>query len=84
MAYFVYILQSEKDGTYYVGCTGNLEERLRRHNQGRGSYTKGKGPWKLIYEEVFHSRGEAMKRERQIKSKKGREYISHLVRAFRA
>ena len=35
MAYCVYIVQSEKDGTYYVGHTNNLGERLDRHNSGR-------------------------------------------------
>jgi predicted GIY-YIG superfamily endonuclease len=32
MAYYVYILQSVLDGTYYFGSTQNLEERLERHN----------------------------------------------------
>ncbi len=35
MGYCVYIVQSEKDGTYYVGHTNNLGERLDRHNSGR-------------------------------------------------
>ncbi|MCF8119871.1 MAG: GIY-YIG nuclease family protein [Deltaproteobacteria bacterium] len=47
VAYYVYILQSEKDSTYYVGSTQDLESRLERHNQGRSKYTKGKGPWKI-------------------------------------
>ncbi len=32
MAYYVYILKSERDGTYYIDQTNNLEERLVRHN----------------------------------------------------
>jgi putative endonuclease len=40
MVYFVYILQSERDGSYYVGHTGNLEGRLRRHNEGRSRDTR--------------------------------------------
>ena len=83
MAYYIYILKSERDGTYYVGHTNNLEERLERHNQGRSSYTKAKTPWRLIYQEEFSSRGEASKREQKIKEKKNRAYIEQLVRASR-
>jgi len=80
MIYFVYILQSEKDGNYYIGHTSNLAERIERHNHGRSGYTRGKPPWKLLYHETYHSKSEAMKREQEIKNKKGREYIDYLVR----
>jgi putative endonuclease len=78
---YVYILQSEKDGSYYIGHTADLEERIQRHNHGKSSYTKARVPWKLIYQEVFATRSEAMKREREIKRMKSREYIERLVRA---
>ena len=50
MPYFVYILQSEKDGIYYVGSTQDLDARIERHNQGRSNYTKAKCPWELVYQ----------------------------------
>jgi len=84
MAYFVYILQSERDGSYYIGHTSNLEDRLKRHNEGRSVYTRAKVPWKLVHQEGFDSRSDAMKREREIKAKKVRDYIEHLVRTSRA
>lgn len=40
MAYFVYILQSVKDHSYYIGSTQDLSSRIERHNQGRSKYTK--------------------------------------------
>ncbi len=83
MAYFVYILQSEENDSYYVGHTADLEERLNRHNQGRNEYSKRKGPWELIYHEVYGSRVEAMRRENEIKRAKSRGYIEQLVRASR-
>ena len=83
MAYFVYILQSEGNDSYYVGQTANLEERLNRHNQGRSKYSKRKGRWRLVYHEVYGSRAEAMRREKEIKRKKSRKYIEQLVRASR-
>ncbi len=61
--FYTYVLRSEKDKTRYIGSTDNKERRVREHNSGRVKYTKGKKPWKLIYEEEFNSRTEARKRE---------------------
>jgi len=83
MAYFVYIIKSQKDGTYYVGSTQNVEERLTRHNQGRSRYTKSKIPWKLIYYEEHPDKTHALKRENAIKNRKSRDYIEGLIRASR-
>jgi putative endonuclease len=79
MEYWVYILQSEKDGGYYIGYTADLEERLKRHNERRSRYTRNKTPWKFIYQEDFSTRTEAIRREREIKRMKSREYIERLV-----
>jgi putative endonuclease len=70
MTYSVYILKSKKDGSYYVGHTKDLTDRLERHNQGRVRYTKSKGPWKLVYSEEYPARSAAMKREKKIKKRK--------------
>jgi putative endonuclease len=63
MSYFVYIIQSKKDDRFYIGSTNNLTERIERHNQGRSRYTKGRGPWKLVYREEHIDRSSAVKRE---------------------
>ena len=83
MPFYVYILQSLKDGSYYIGSTNNLEDRIERHNQGRSQYTKAKRPWKLVYSEEHPDRSGAVKRENQIKNRKSKEYISDLVKRFR-
>ena len=83
MSYFVYIIESLKDGTYYVGSTQNLSERLERHNQGRSTYTKIKRPWKLLYSEEHIDRSRAIIRENEIKARKSKKYIEVLVRASR-
>jgi len=49
MSWFVYILQSEKDGDYYKGITENIELRLKQHNAGQSTYTSTKMPWQLLY-----------------------------------
>ena len=79
MGYFVYILRSLRDGSYYIGSTQDLTSRLERHNQGRSKHTKPKKPWELLYHEEFPDRSSAMKREREIKLRKKRGYIEELV-----
>ena len=83
MSYFVYVLRSQKDGSYYVGSTQDLASRLERHNQGRSLYTKARRPWIVAYSQECRDRAEALKREREIKSKKKREYIEALIRTSR-
>ncbi len=76
----VYIIQSLKDSSYYVGQTDNLEKRIKRHNLGKCNYTKKKIPWKLVYKEEFSTRAEAIKREKEIKNKKRKSYIKWLIK----
>jgi putative endonuclease len=83
MKYFVYIIESLKDGSYYVGSTQDLNERMERHNQGRSTYTKPKRPWDLVYTEEHPNRSSAIKREKEVKSKKSKEFIEQLLRASR-
>jgi putative endonuclease len=83
MPHFVYILKSQKDGSYYAGSTQDVADRLKRHNQGRSKYTKSKRPWDLIYVEEYPDRSAATKREREIKNRRSRCYIEGLVRTSR-
>jgi putative endonuclease len=83
MPYFVYILKSRKDQSYYIGSTRDLRSRVERHNQGRSNYTKARGPWELVYTEEHPDRSIAIKREQQIKSRKSNAYIESLVRTSR-
>jgi len=83
MPYFVYILKSQMDGSYYIGSTQDLDERIRRHNQGRSTYTKARKPWELIYSEAHPNRSIATKRDSQIKRRKSKDYIDSLIRTSR-
>ena len=77
--WFVYILYSNKLDRYYTGSTDDLEWRLERHNSGWGRYTKKGIPWKLVYNEEYFTKTEALKREREIKKMKSRKYIEELI-----
>jgi putative endonuclease len=82
MPFFVYILQNN-EGRFYIGQTSNLVARLIRHNQGKVTWTKSRGPWKLAFSQQFSSRSEAMAEEsllKKLKSKKAIEtYINQSV-----
>ena len=73
--YFVYILLSEKDNKRYIGFTNNIERRLLEHNAGKVKSTKNRRPLNLIYSEQYENKSDAMKREREIKNKKGKFII---------
>lgn len=72
MNYHVYVLQS-REGHRYIGSTGDLEQRLADHNRGRNHSTKHGSGWQLIHRETFATRGEAVKRERWLKTGAGRQ-----------
>ena len=83
--FYVYTLYSSKFNKIYVGQTIDLEKRLNEHNSGLSNYTKRFMPWKIIYTEKFETRTEAIKREKQLKSQKGREFVwKHIGKEFTA
>ena len=79
--FYVYILKSLKDGSYYVGSTSNLKKRIHRHNRGHSISTKGKKPLVLVYRKEYKLRLEAVREEKRIKSQKSRIYIENLIKA---
>ena len=65
--WYVYILTCS-DGSYYIGHTNDIEQRVERHNQGRGSsWTAKRLPVTLAYFEEFVTKEEAVRRETQLK-----------------
>ncbi|SEO38833.1 putative endonuclease [Amphibacillus marinus] len=65
--HIVYILKC-KDNTYYTGYTNNVTNRLKMHESGKGAkYTRGRGPFILIYQEPFPTKEKAMQVEYRIK-----------------
>jgi putative endonuclease len=77
--FFVYILKSQSGNGYYIGYTQNISKRFSEHNCGFASYTNKKGPWEIVYLEMFNSRSKALKREKQIKAFKGGNSFSNLI-----
>ncbi|MDR9365676.1 MAG: GIY-YIG nuclease family protein [Balneolaceae bacterium] len=76
MKYTVYTLYSPDYDKIYIGYTSDLDSRMRSHNEkGTKGWTVKYRPWKLVFTEKFETKGEAMKREKELKSLRGRVYV---------
>ena len=74
--FWIYILESKNDKSWYIGYTSDLKHRPKEHISGYGSQTTGmKKGWKLIYCEGYLNKKDAVGRERFLKSGSGRKYI---------
>ena len=69
MSYFVYVIGSLKNSKpkTYVGSTKDLNERLKKHNSGKGAKSTRGRKWKIIYHEIFNSKEKALRREYYLK-----------------
>ena len=76
--FFVYILESKVDSTYYIGQTNNLEQRLSFHNKGLSKFTSRKCPWVIVYFEEYKTRTDVLKREQFLKKQRNRKFYSKL------
>ena len=81
--FFVYILQSMKDFSFYIGQTDDLDRRMSKHTEGMSKYTATKRPWRLVYFEMFNSRREAIIREKQLKSWKNADRYWQLIQSWK-
>ena len=77
----VHALYSENHGKIYIGVTSDIEKRLFAHNNLPKGWTAKFRPWKIIYSETYNSKPEAYKREKQLKSAKGRDFIWNIVKS---
>ena len=79
---YLYILESQKDKTHYVGIAHDVGARINYHNAGRVKSTKNKVPWIVVYTESHKNVQEARNREKYFKSYKGvrekRQIINNL------
>lgn len=66
--HFVYIVRCS-DNSLYTGYTNNIEVRINKHNAGKGAkYTKIRRPVVLVYQEMYDTKSEALRREYEIKT----------------
>ena len=77
--FYVYILQSLKNNSFYIGYTTDLKRRFEEHNNGESKATKPFRPYKLIFYEAFLNKTDAQNREIYLKSGYGRRTIKKLL-----
>ncbi|MCA3708418.1 MAG: GIY-YIG nuclease family protein [Phenylobacterium sp.] len=72
---YVYILRSlQTPERFYVGVTGDLRSRLKRHNAGEVSHTSKFAPWEIKTYVAFSDEGQAHAFETYLKSGSGRAF----------
>lgn len=75
--FFVYFLKSLKNHDLYIGSTEDVGKRLNRHNAGKIRSTQFNKPWQLLDYEVYNTRGEAVQRERFLKTGQQKELLKN-------
>jgi putative endonuclease len=82
MWYYVYVLQSDRDGKMYTGFTRNLELRFESHQKGKVMSTKDRRPLKLVYYEVCLNQEDATRREKYLKTYHGKMFIKKRLKSY--
>ncbi|MBN1384280.1 MAG: GIY-YIG nuclease family protein [Elusimicrobia bacterium] len=78
--FYVYVLKSLKDNKLYIGHTSDIKKRVEWHNAGKQKSTKYRLPLKLAHVEIFSSRSEAMRREKELKTGKGKDFLKKIIK----
>ncbi|MCX6731386.1 MAG: GIY-YIG nuclease family protein [Candidatus Parcubacteria bacterium] len=77
---FVYILQSRRDGRFYIGSTVDIKKRMRHHKGGFTPSTKRFGELDLVFSQKYTTLKEARRIERKLKNLKRKDYIEKIIK----
>jgi len=80
--YYVYIIKSERDGRLYVGRTSDLKQRFKQHIEGKAWTTKRMLPIILIFYEAFINEKDAIRREKYLKTSKGKSTLRMMLKEY--
>ena len=80
--FYVYVLESESSGKWYIGFSSDLRKRVQRHNQSGNVSTANRGPWELIYYEAYIDKQDALGREKFLKSGSGWRFLKKQMRHY--
>ena len=79
--HYVYMVEC-KYGTYYTGYTNDIDQRTKKHNEGKGAkYLRGRAPVKLVWLKKFVDKSSALQHEIEVK-KLSKEQKKELVRSY--
>ncbi len=77
-AYRVYILEN-REGKFYTGLSDDVARRVEQHNTGQSRWTKGRGPWTIVWQSDELTLSGARKLESRLKRQKGGHGLFHLI-----
>ncbi|MFC1644789.1 GIY-YIG nuclease family protein [Patescibacteria group bacterium] len=81
--YYVYLLECQNDGSWYIGYASDLKTRVKDHQSGNGCRTTSmKKNWRLIYYESYLSKSDVIGREKFLKGGSGRKYLKKQLKNY--
>ncbi len=80
--YHVYVLRSLRDGKFYIGQSTDVYRRLQQHLDGLNRSTWRRRPLELIFFESFLNKEDADRRERYLKTAKGKTTLCQMIRCY--
>lgn len=80
--HYVYVLESMKNSSLYIGYTTHLTKRLQEHNQGLNFSTRPYLPWQLAHFEAYLNEQDAKRRERYLKTNQGSRLLKRLLKEY--
>ena len=81
--HYTYVLYSDSDCEWYTGATSDLKARVRKHAEGGVRSTAGRRPILLVYYEGCLNREDAFRRERYLKTGRGKRYLRQRLAQWR-
>lgn len=82
LMFYTYVIKNKLGDRIYTGLTNDLRKRFKQHNEGKSTWTKSRGPRKLIYYEVCLDQNDARSRELYLKSGMGKRYLKNRLKRF--
>jgi len=80
--YYVYILHNPIKNFIYIGYSTNLRNRFSQHSNGESKSTKEYLPLELIHYEAYYNRKDAKRREKYLKSSKGKTTLKTMLKEY--
>jgi putative endonuclease len=79
--FWVYVIYSEQFDKIYIGYSSDPDKRLLSHNfLSKKGWTIRFRPWTKIYSEPYPTKEQAIRREKELKTAKGRKFIWQLIK----
>jgi putative endonuclease len=79
---YVYVLQSQKNNSLYIGYTNSIKRRILEHNRQENLSTKVYAPWKLIFLEGYLEEKDAKRREKYLKTNQGSRLLKRMLKEY--